>query len=190
MGAMTSPLTSPARPRAALSRRTVLAAGAGGVTTLLAGASGCSVNNPFSSAQTPAREAVRDLAPDVGVAVEAVTAIRATEQLVEAVVRRHPRLRGRFQGLLDMHAAHLRRLVDAVPERVDTSAAENPPPVLAGQDAAREQVLDAERRLHDRLAGLAMRAQSGAFARLLGSVAASISQHVVASSGHHVGVRP
>jgi hypothetical protein len=159
------------------------------VTAALAGTSACSVNNPFSSAETPAREAVRDLAPDVAVAVEAVTAIRATERLVEAVVRRHPRLRGRFQGLLDMHAAHLRRLVDAVPQRVDPSGAEHPPPVLGDREAAHEQVLDGEQRLHDRLAGLAMRAESGAFARLLGAVAASISQHAVASSGHHVGVQ-
>lgn len=189
MGAVTlRPPPRPASPRR-LSRRTALVAGAGGCLTALAAVSGCSVNNPFDTEPTPAREAVRDLSPDVAVAVEAVTAIRASRQLVDAVLRRHPALRTRFQGLLEMHRAHLDALTDAVPDGVDTRGSEQPPPVDPRRQEARGQVVDEEQRLHDRLTGLALRAESGAFARLLGSAAASVSQHMAASAGGQVGVR-
>lgn len=168
----------PDRPR---SRRDVLVLGASlgtGSVLAAAGLTGCSVNNPFDDEETPAARAVPDLAPDVAVAVEAVTAIRSTEQLLDAVAGRHPRLRASLQGLSAMHRAHLAALVDAVPERVDTSATEQPPPVAPTAPAARGQLLDREHRLHQQLTGLALRAESGAFARLLGSAAASVSQHL------------
>jgi hypothetical protein len=159
-----------------LSRRGLLAAGAGGA--VLVPLAGCSVNNPFSDEETPAPEAVRDLSPDVAVAVEAVTAIRAVRDLVQASTRRHPQLVAPLQGLLDMHAAHLDALVDAVPDRVDTSGSAEPPAVPGRRPVARKRVLARERALQQQLVGFALRAQSGPFARLLGATSASVSQHL------------
>ena len=49
--------------------------------------------------------------------------------------------------------------------------------------AALAQVRTSEQTLHDGLVGLAMRARSGAFARLLGSMAAATSQQLRGLAG-------
>jgi hypothetical protein len=77
-----------------------------------------------------------------------------------------------------MHQAHLDALVDAVPDGVDTSAA-GPAYVVPARPARALTGLTAnERSVHDSLVGLALRARSGAFARLLGSMAAATSQQL------------
>lgn len=161
--------TEPPRP----TRRAVLS-GAAGVVAV----AGCSLNNPLSEERTPAARAVRDLDPDVAVAVEAVTLIRSARTAVEATGGRHVALAPRLAGLDALHSAHLDALVDAVPEGVDTSATGTPYAVPAGTAAALARLTGAERSLHDGLLGLAVRARSGPFARLLGSMTAGISQQL------------
>jgi hypothetical protein len=141
--------------------------------------SGCALNNPFSTEKTPAARAVRDLAPDVAVAVQAVTVIRGAEAAVTATGDGHPGLAGKLAGLLEAHRAHLAAVVDAVPDGVDTgSAGSSPYAVPPTPDAALTQLSATERTLHDDLVGLALRAESGPFARLLGSMAAALSQQL------------
>lgn len=170
-----TPQTRPAT-QGGLSRRTALGLGVG---VGLAGLAGCALNNPLSTEKTPAAKAVRDLAPDVAVAVRAVTLIRGAESAATATGERHPALAPKLAGLLDAHRAHLAAVVDAVPDGVDTEPPSGTPyavPVAPPEALARLETT--ERALHDELVGLALRAQSGPFARLLGSMAASLSQQL------------
>lgn len=156
-----------------LDRRTVLLAGAVGVTL-----SGCSLNNPFSSEKTPASEAVRDLAPDVAVAVEGVTLLLAAGATLAATTAAHPALTTPLAGLVAAHRAHVEALTAAVPERVDVTAAPDPVVVPPSRGAALAAVRTTEATLQDKLVGLALRAESGPFARLLGTMSAAVSQQL------------
>jgi len=155
-----------------MTRRAALGVGVLGVV------GGCALNNPLSEESTPAARAARDLEPDVTVAVEAVTLVRGAQAAARATGERHPQLAPRIAGLTAMHAAHLAALVDAVPDGVDTSRAGAAYVVPAGPARALAGLAAAERALHDGLLGLALRARSGAFARLLGSMAAAGSQQL------------
>ncbi len=138
------------------------------------------MENPLSSERTPAAEAVRDLSPDVAVAVEATTLIRGMQAAVGATAGAFPGLGPTTAGLAAMHAAHLAAVVDAVPDRVDTSATGAPYVVPTTRAAALTSLLAAEKTHHAQLTGLAMRAESGRFAALLGQMSASVSQHLAA----------
>jgi hypothetical protein len=167
---------TPPPARAALTRRAALGLGAG---LGIAGLAGCALNNPLSSEETPAARAVRDLAPDVAVAVRAVTLIRGAQSAVTATGEHHPALAPKLTGLQAAHRAHLAAVVDAVPDGVDTEPpTATPYAVPAAPPAALAQLETTERALHDELVGLALRAQSGPFARLLGAMAASLSQQL------------
>ena len=156
-----------------LTRRAAIGLGVGVVVT------GCSLNNPFSEERTPAAEAVRDLSPDVAVAVQAATLVRTAQAAVDDTLARHPALAARLAGLLAAHRAHLAAVVDAVPDGVDTSPGTATPSVVPARPAAAlSRLVAAEQGLHGGLVGLALRAESGAFARLLGAMAASLSQQL------------
>jgi hypothetical protein len=140
---------------------------------------GCSLNNPFGEEKTPATEAVRDLAPDVAVAVQAAALVRATQAAATSTGERHPAIAPKLAGLLAAHRAHLDAVVDAVPDGVDISPDTGSAYVVpAGPVRAVTQLITTERALHDGLVGLAMRAESGPFARLLGAMAAALSQQL------------
>jgi hypothetical protein len=161
---------------ARFSRRAALGLGLGTMAGVAMG--GCTLNNPLSEDETPAAEAVRDLAPDVAVAVEAVTLVRGAESAVTSTAEAHPALAPRLADLLAAHRTHLDAVVNAVPDGVDTSAggaAYDVPPQPAD---ALARLTATERSLHDGLVGLAMRAESGPFARLLGAMAAAVSQRL------------
>jgi hypothetical protein len=167
-------------PGAPVTRRAALRAGVLGVGAI--GVAGCSVdnplNNPLDDERTPAARATPDLAPDVAIAVQAVTLVRTAQAAVRRTGDVHPPLEPRIAGLAAMHAAHLRALVDAVPKGVDTSATGPAYVVPADRAGALAGITAAERSLHDALVGQALRAQSGTFARLLGSMAAAVSQQL------------
>jgi hypothetical protein len=171
---MTPPTPPAAQVR--LSRRAALGVGAAfGVAAV----AGCTLNNPLTADDTPAAKATRDLAPDVAVAVRAVTLIRAAEAAATATGEQHPGLADRLTGLRRAHQAHLAALVDAVPHGVDTSPTDGASSAVpATGPGALAEVVAAEGRLHDELVGLALRAESGAFARLLGAMAAALSQQL------------
>jgi hypothetical protein len=162
----------PPSPHLPLTRRALLAGGTG---LLVAG---CAVQNPLGTEKTPAAEAVRELAPDVAIAVEAVTRIKAAAAAVAAATQADPALTGRVAGLVRLHDAHLAAVRDAVPDGVDTSATATPAPAGGRPASALDRLLAAERGLHGQLTALALRAESGPFARLLGSMAAGVSQQL------------
>lgn len=156
-----------------LDRRTLLLVGVASATL-----AGCSLNNPFSDEKTPAAEAVRDLAPDVAVAVEAVTLLLAAADALEATVAAHPTLSAPLAGLTATHQTHLDALVAAVPERVDVSSEPTPYVVPPSRGAALAAVRTSEATVQSQLVALAMRAESGPFARLLGTMSAAVSQQL------------
>lgn len=161
---------------ARFTRRTALGLGLGAAGVVVT--AGCTLNNPLHEERTPAAEAVRDLSPDVAVAVEAVTLIRGAQTAVTSTGERHPALASRLAGLLATHRAHLDAVVHAVPHGVDTSATGAAYAVPARPAVALTRLTAAEQSLHDGLVGLALRARSGPFARLLGSMAAAVSQQL------------
>jgi hypothetical protein len=159
-------------PGAGMTRRAALGVG------VLVSVGGCALNNPLSEDPTSAARAARDLDPDVAIAVQAVTLVRAAQAAVHSTGELHPRLGPRLGALTAMHSAHLAALVDAVPDGVDTSAAGPAYVVPARPARALSGLTTTERSLHDGLLGLALRARSGPFARLLGSMAAAGSQQL------------
>ena len=158
----------------ATSRRSLIA-GTLGVTALVV--SGCSVDDPTTADKAP--KSVAKLAPDVAVATRALDEIRAVRAAVSRTISKHPPSRPELAPLVRMHTAHAETLVEAVPERARTEA--NPAPyVVPRKRAIALRKLEArERHLHDQLAGLALRAESGDFARLLASMGAGITQRLV-----------
>jgi hypothetical protein len=157
-----------------VSRRAVLASLATGAVGLAA--AGCAgVGVPGR----PARPAAPS--PDVHVAAEAIAAITATRDLVRRTAGRYVALRPTLTPLVAMHDAHLHALDKAV--ATTPSASPTPVPVPPRRAAVRADVLQAEQQLGDTLTRLALAAESGAFARLLASMVASIGQHTTGLAG-------
>ena len=139
-------------------------------------ASGCSVNNPVSDdkARTPPAQ----LAPDVAIATRALAEITALRAAVSETLSRYPDSRGQLRPLVQMHRTHERTLVDAVPEQARPTAKPAPFVVPRKRTAALRKLATREHRLHDSLGRLALRAQSGDFARLLASMGSATNQRL------------
>ncbi|HET9723035.1 MAG TPA: hypothetical protein VFR44_04235 [Actinomycetota bacterium] len=155
----------------ALTRRSLIAAGTAGLLL-----SGCAASDggadPATRSDRP--EPTPSLAPDVAVATTALAEIRATAAAVAATAARFPDLPG-LAALSSMHRAHEASLVEAVPERARSSAAPTPYAVPQRRPLAQRRLAAGEQRLHDTLDALALRAQSGDFARLLAAMGAGIA---------------
>jgi hypothetical protein len=164
-------------------RRSLLLLGAGAGAAVL---TGCSLNNPFDTTRTPAAKAVRDLAPDVGIAVQAVALISAAQQELETLVAGRATNAATMSALVAAYQAYADALRGAVPKGVDVTGSPGPsstPAPIAPSPTTNVAVTVAARRtattLHARLTGFALRAESGSFARLLGTMAAGLSQQLV-----------
>lgn len=162
------------RTRRTISRRTLVTGG----LTVGAGLAlaGCSMDNPVR--RKPAPTAPAELAPDVAVATRALSEIRAVRTAVTRTRARFPAAGSRLGPLATMHLAHERTLVNGVPERADTSPTPTPYAVPRQRAKALQTLATREQRLHDTLDDLALRAQSGDFARLLASMGAAVGQQL------------
>ena len=159
---------------ASLARRTFLASGAAVAGLGLTGcATGTAGEKPGSSPAAPA-----SLTPDVAVATSALEQIRRVREAAEATTGRFPALSVDLGPVIAMHKAHESSLADAVPERARTSGTPAPYAVPPRRAAALRHLSAAETTLHGSLDGLALRAQSGEFARLLASMGAAVGQRV------------
>ena len=154
--------------------RRILIVGSAGVAGLVV--SGCDVNNPVSDEKKPQTEA--GLAPDVAVATSALAEIRAVSTAVSSTLTRFPATRTRLASLVTMHREHAASLADAVPERARTTATPAPYVVPRKPEVALARLAAREQRLHGTMDGLALRAQSGDFARLLASMGAAVGQQL------------
>ena len=150
-----------------------MAAGAG-----LAGlaAAGCTVNNPVSRDKTP--QAKADLTPDVAVASRALAEITAVREAATRTLTRHPATRPGLVAVVHLHRAHEHSLAHAVPAQARPTATPAPYAVPRGRATALRRLAARERRLHVTLDALALRAQSGEFARLLASMGAAVGQRL------------
>ena len=158
-----------------LARRTLLAVGVTGMAAL--GLAGCS-DDDDGGGRTARATPARGVTPDVAVATAALGAIRATREAVVATQARYPATRAQLTALSRMHRAHEATLVDAVPDRARTSASPAPYAVPRRREAALRALRKREQHLHTSLDGLALRAQSGDFARLLASMGAAVDQRL------------
>lgn len=161
-------------PRRTLSRRALVTSG----LTVGAGLAltGCSVENPARRERSPATPA--ELTPDVAVATRALSEIRTVRAAVVGTRRHFPATRAQLGPVVSMHMAHERTLVDAVPDRADTSTQPTPYVVSRKRGTALRNLATREQRLHEVLDDLALRAQSGDFARLLASMGAALGQQL------------
>jgi len=161
----------------AVSRRLFLAVGAGMSGLVL---TGCAGDAPVSGTRTPSTPAA--LAPDVAVATRALEEITAVRTAVLRTLRRYPASRSRLTALLAMHRAHEAALADAVPDRARSSLAPAPYVVPRRREVALSRLTTKEQQLNAALGRLAVRAQSGDFARLLASMGAAVGQHLADSA--------
>jgi len=157
-------------PDALVSRRGLLL----GSAALLAVA-GCSSDD---DARDSAPSGTPELAPDVAVATTALERIRGTRAALDATSARFPALRRELAEVTAMHAAHEESLVDAVPERARPDSPPASYAVPPRRRAAVRALAAAEGELHTTLDALALRAESGDFARLLASMGAGIAQQL------------
>lgn len=168
---------------ATLSRRAALAGLAAGVAGSLVGCT------PRGVKREEDPEPVEpEVDPDVAIATEALTAQQSMIALITATQARHRRLERRLAPLLAAHEAHAALLADAVPDQPDqptpTASATVPAPTetpgnRVPRDPARavRALASAEQELVTATKQHAFKAQSGAFARVLGSMAAAAAQH-------------
>ncbi len=140
---------------------------------------GCETGTPDPGREAPTAPA--ELAPDVAVATRALAEITAVRTAVLSTLRRFPDSRSRLGALLAMHRAHEASLADAVPDRARPSSAPTPYVVPRRREVAVARLTEREQQLHTTLDRLAVRAQSGDFARLLASMGAAVTQHLAFS---------
>jgi hypothetical protein len=121
---------------------------------------------------TPGATGTPEPDADTALAEETAYDMASALVLVDRARDAFPRLRGRLQPLARMHRAHLGVLEPPDDRSIPApDAGESPAEAL-------ERVRAAEQALQRTLASAAVEAQSGALARLLASMSASVSQHL------------
>lgn len=176
------PVPPARRPGAVLRRRTALAVLVGAVATACTPWDDDGGGGPRQATDEPP-----EVDPDVTVAGAALAAHQAVLGRVRATAQRHPRLAEALAPVVSAHTAHTTLLADAVPAGAADSRGGATPDVrrtVADDPAgAIADLLRAEQELVLTTKRHAFAARSGAFARVLGSMAASVAQHVVVLEG-------
>jgi hypothetical protein len=191
--------TTPSDVRGGLSRRTAMGLAAAAVVV----ATGCTPSGVDRRARPqPSRSAEPAPAqdPDVALAATVLTGEQAMLDRVLATARRHPGVAPALAEVETMHRAHVRLLTDAVPDDARSrasasasasasapSAAPSPAPsgsgsaAVPGRPGAALALLASEEQRLGRIGKRsAFAAESGAFARVLASMAAAAGQQAVA----------
>jgi hypothetical protein len=156
----------------AVGRRAVVTGLAGASVLALAGCAGGSPDNDLPGTSEAQQDA------DLELVDQAILLCERARQRLTVDAGSGP-LRARLEPLVAMHHRHVDALAGAFPDGPSGSASATAPPVPPTNgtiEAAR--ALEAQTRAG--LVALAQRAQSGALARLLASMAAGISQRLVA----------
>lgn len=162
----------PAQRGPATSRRTAIAGAAAGLL-----ASACDAGDPGAGPEPAASStAPPDQADtDAALVADAAALVASRLALARALGDRHRTLAPRLRPFVALHRAHARAL---------TPPAEEPtPPTVA--DPPAEEVTRfrlGEAAAARRLAGWAVRAESGALARLLASMSAGVAAHLAADA--------
>lgn len=177
----------PSLPPTDPSRRALLAGlalGAGAVATgctIGDGQSGATSREPGGRPSGSGEPASVD--PDVTLAAEALSGQRAVLEALEATLAQHRALRGTVTGAFAVHQAHVRLLAKAAPEPeagpTARPGASDRYRVPKGIEAAARRLVAVEQKLSTTAEQQSSRAESGAFARLLASMAAAAAQQAV-----------
>ena len=184
------PTPSRALTGVALTRRAALTAVAGVAGAALVGCTPEQQGRRGEDAPEPVEPRVD---PDVLVAAEALANQQQILDLLTATQERHRRLTDLLAPVIAAHEAQATLLAEAVPADVSASPTTSPSPSPDGsadrrtsvprkREQALAQVVAAERDLATATKRHAFRAQSGAFARLLGSIGAAAAQHEIVLS--------
>lgn len=117
--------------------------------------------------------------PDVAVAMAALAAQTAFIDLARRTRDRHPSLTGLLTPVLAAHEAHAALLADASPEQAASPAGPEARRARVPRQPARavRRLVVAEEQLTTATKQHAFKARSGAFARVLGSMAAAAAQN-------------
>lgn len=190
--------TTPSDAGCAVSRRAAIGLAVAGVAVV----SGCTPSGVDRRAKpTPTQTQTPDEDPDVALAATVLTGEQAMLDRVLATVRHHPGLGPVLSGAETAHRAHVRLLTDAVPDdarpsptpsvgasgtgapsatpaATPTTAPRTPVPAHPGPALALLAGEEDHLSLVDKRSAFA--AESGAFARVLASMAAAAAQQAVA----------
>ena len=177
----------PPSPPVEVTRRAVLT----GVSVVAGSvAAGCTIGRDAdgTAAPKPAATSKRaaQLDPDVGLAVAALAGEQAALDAIEAVLARHRKLRRALSPIKAAHRAHVSLLAQAAPEDYPApttpslpSTSPDPFRVPPRREAALNRLSALELALSTSAKRHSFAAESGAFARLLASMAAAAAQHSV-----------
>jgi hypothetical protein len=167
-----------------MSRRSAITGLAALTAVLTAGCTGASPRpaaapTPGAAGSGSATPAATVL-PDVSLAATVLRGEQALLDQVRATVRRHPGLHTRLARTRATHRAHTALLTRAVPRSARSAAGATPPPrrrpVPDQPGPALAALARAEARLSQAGVEHSLQARSGAFARVLGSMAAAAAQ--------------
>lgn len=185
-------MPSPSSSRRALSRRTAL------IGAVALGTAACTPysldedQRPAGRPSAPAATEEPRSDPDVPLAAAVLAAEQGLVDRIDATVTAHPRLERVLAATREVHAAHVALLADAAPGKPSPTASpgasggasgdaspttEEEPPHVPGDPARALRELarhEDELSLADKRSAFA--AESGGFARVLGSMAAAAAQ--------------
>jgi hypothetical protein len=185
----------PSTPRA-VTRRTAVGGLVAAAATTLSGCHATGVDRRPRATLTPLPSRRPGVDPDVALAAVVLRHERAMLARVRATADRHPTLADTLAGARAAHRAHVDLLVKAVPDETSSASPSAAEPASPTTGAAVPRVperaaaaLSALARAEERLSLTGRRssfaAESGAFARVLASMAAAASQqgvHLVAAA--------
>lgn len=180
-------MPSPSSSRAALSRRTALL---GAVALGTAACTPYSLDRdqqPAGRSTAPATPEPPRTDPDVALAATVLAAEQDVLDRIDAVLSAHPRLERVLAATREVHAAHVDLLAEAAPDgpspSASSSASASPSGAAEGKPSVPDDPARALRALarHEDDLSLADKrsafaAESGSFARVLGSMAAAAAQ--------------
>ncbi|HET6626128.1 MAG TPA: hypothetical protein VFG63_07045 [Nocardioidaceae bacterium] len=188
------PSPSTPTPATVFTRRAAVAGFAAGAGGLWAG---CTAGDKHAPTGRAGRDtsAPPERDPDIAVAAEALAGEQKVLDAVTASTARHHDLASVLSPVAQAHRAHVRLLAEATPPEASVSpspdsavsdvpsGAPTPFRVPGRADAALRRIAALEQHLSTENKQHAFAAQSGAFARLLASMAASAAQHAVVLDG-------
>lgn len=168
----------------ALTRRTAVGALVALGGAVVAGCTATGDSRPASARRTPAPTRRSGVNPDVTLAAAVLHDERAMLDRLVATVHAHPTLAGPLAGARAAHRAHVSLLTKAVPDdEPSTSPSAGPTPagrrrpkVPPKPVPALTALAQAEQRLSRAGGRSSLAARSGAFARVLASMAAAAAQ--------------
>jgi hypothetical protein len=159
-----------------LTRRTALGALVSGAVVV--GVAGCGLDLSGGTPETRRKRAIAKAGPDEVIVVELVTALRQSSDLLTRTGARYPGLVGPLKPFLTAQAAQVAVLRDAARKSDLPSSSPAAVAVAGSRQAALVAARTNLEALRSTCYAAAVRAESGAFARLVASIGVSVSQRL------------